>query len=198
MSLIPIEELLSLLNVTDRAPATVMRYDLLRQGVEAAVKRWCHWEIEAADAVEYLDGQGFRDLPLGRPWVQSVEEVRLDPEGFYGDGLGGFDDATVLQKGVDYVLVTGQGGRGLLRRLTGAVEWWPSDVVFAGGPVGLSYQRPLGWPTGYGNLMCTYRFGFDVVPDDVRMAVTQAVSILRYTLQRPVFLTSESLGDYSY
>jgi hypothetical protein len=139
------------------------RYDLIRRGCEQAVKTFCKWPLEReVGHVEYLSGNGYRDLPLPHPWVSVVSDLRLDMTGYYGDGQNAFAAGTALVAGSDYSLVRDGpiGKSGLLRRILNNVFWWPSDIVFNRSSGGLSYRKPSAWPVGYGNIKATYTYGF--------------------------------------
>jgi hypothetical protein len=139
------------------------RYDLIRRGCEAAVKTFCKWPIEReVNHVEYLSGNGYRDLPLPHPFVSVVSDLRLDMTAYYGDGVNAFAANTALTPGSDFSLVREGpiGKSGLLRRILNNVFWWPSDIVFNRASGGLSYRKPSAWPVGYGNIKATYTYGF--------------------------------------
>ncbi len=140
------------------------RYDALRIGVEQAVKSYCKWELEQATATDYPDGNGQPDLPLRRPYVSSVTSVYLDSTGYYGQSNNAFPAASLLTAGTDYALVLDDGSDargGRLRRLgLGNYWYWPSDLIYAQYPGGITYAPPPWWPVGSGNLKVTYTFGF--------------------------------------
>lgn len=78
---------------------------------------------------------------------------------------------------------------------------WPSSQIFnRGGISGLAWQKGPFWPRGVGNIKveCTYGFPSNHIPDDIKLAITEAVSIIRNTTKFGFPVSSESLGDYSY
>jgi len=174
---------------------------VLRQQVEAAVKKYVKWDLEAVTGqVEYIDGNGYRDLVLRQPFITGVTDVWVDSTGAYGDGPTPFAASTKLSKGNDYALVRegGQGKSGLLRRLTySTIGFFPSDLfLFRSG--GLGYSKPAYWPVGYGNIKVQYDYGFNPIPDDIKLAVETAVGTIRNTIKYGWPMSSENLSDYSY
>lgn len=145
-----------------QSPRMVQRYEALRRSAEAAVIRYLKWPVERCTVVEYYDGNGYKDVPLRRPYVVQVANVWLDATGAYAQSITPFPASTLLTAGGDYVLVLDDGSAGksgLLRRLTYAGFMWPSDM-YLNGLGGLGYMSPARWPVGYGNLKveCTYGF----------------------------------------
>ena len=146
--------------------------DALRRGVERAVKKYCKWEIEANDGlargdwIEYYDGKNYLDIPLRKPWVSRIAQVRLDTQGAYGQYNTGFATDTILTAGTDYAPVFEMNGKcssGILRRLGNnnlLQGWWPGATNFNRGAGGLSYSKGPVWPAGYGNVRVTYDWGF--------------------------------------
>ncbi len=188
----------------------IARYDLLRRQIEAAVKNYVKWGIEAVSgAVCYRDGKGFLDVYLP-PWVSSVANVWLDSNGHYGQGTDPVPFADdPLTVGRDYVLVldadnvndTTPNAKGGLLRKTGWLSNppFPSDLVrFRGRSGGLAWSPGPTWPIGAGNIKIEYTYGFSVIPEDIKLAVETAHAIVRNTTRYGWPVTSESLTDYSY
>ena len=156
------------------APGSALysQIDLLRRQVEAAVKRFCKWGIEANDGsgygnfVEYYDGKNYLDIVLRNPWVSKTHQVLLDLQGGYGTYNQGFQNATALQQGVDYSLVFERDNKcssGILRRLGNnafLAAWWPGQVFYNQRAGGLSYSKSPCWPQGLGCVRVTYDWGF--------------------------------------
>lgn len=183
-------------------PRNVTRYDLLRQEVEAAVKAYCKWGIEQATATSFESGNGYVDLPLKRPFVSSITGLWQDDGGYYGKGVNAFASNTQLVEGQDFVLVLDDetmGKSGLVRRLTCAVNLFPSDLFF-GRLGGLSYRRPNYWPVGYGNLKVTYTYGFSslTMPLDIKLAVQTAVGTCINSVKWGFPVQSEGIGSHNY
>lgn len=203
MALITLDELLTTIGIFNATPEQRSRYDLLRLGVEAAIKSYCKWGLEqVAGQIDYYDGNGYLDLPLRFPYVSSVANVWFDPTGFYGTGSNAFSSSTLLTQGRDYspvFLSAGNAKNGIIRRLSSPLNWfWPSDWIYWGQPGGLAYVQGPYWPTGLGNLKVEYTYGFSTIPDDIKLAVATAVSIIQNTTKYGYPTQSESLADYSY
>jgi hypothetical protein len=204
MALVSLDTMLSTIGLCATDPATRSRYDRLRVMAEAAVKSWCKWELEyTADQVDFYDGNGMPDIPIRRPYVCSIANVWVDQTGAYGNGTNPFASGTVLTQGIDYALVRDgnaptSGKSGLLRRLTYAVNYWPSDLVYMRLAGGLSYRNPAAWPSGYGNVKVQYSYGFQTIPDDIQLAVVELVSAINSAASRGYMVTSESLGAHNW
>ena len=179
-------------------------YDQLRQEVEAAIKSYLKWEVEQVAAqTDYYDGSAQPELVLRRPFVRSITDVWVDPQGAYGQNADGFPNPP-LTNGTDYSLKydADTGGKsGLLIRLRGSWYWMPSDhfySAFQGG--GLSYFGPPKWPSGMGNVKVVYTYGFTAaeMPLDIKLAVSTMVSIVSNSVKYGWPVQSESLARYSY
>ena len=179
-------------------------------GAERAIKDWCGWQIERTTATDYYDGTNYIDLPLKRMWVvnDNTLAVYVDVTGAYGQGSGAFSSSqALLTKGRDYALVldevigtTEMGKSGILRRLqSSGTGLWPSDIVNRR-QNNLTYQKPVGWSFGIGNIkvVCNTGFNTSTMPDVLKDCVAEAVSIFRNSVKTGVRVTSENLGDYSY
>lgn len=164
----------------------------LQAGVESWFKGQCRQELEAATYTEFYEGLGVRALRLRQKPVRSVTEVRIDPDGFYGQGVSAFSGDALIA-GVDYALrLDGDGisRSGLLYRLGSS---WPAARVRDRGDL-VSYIRP-----GYGNIKVIYDGGYLTIPDDIQLAVKALVGIhLRGARGLGLLLLSESLAKYSY
>jgi hypothetical protein len=206
----PIAPLTTTKNVLDTAgvqrrdPPTLLKYELLRQGMEAAICDYLRYDPNLhTGVIDYYDGQGYKDIILRHPFIQSITNVWLNPDGAYGQAPGTpFPSSTLLVAGQDYVLVLdGDGGigkSGLLRRLWNNFWWFPSDLFFGRKAGGLAYRNPAYWPVCYGGIKVELSYGFSAIPPAIITAVTVAVNtevnIARYGY--PV--QSESLGGYNY
>lgn len=214
MALTSIDEVLTGLQVRLTGDAsldgpTTVRYDMLRQVVEAAVKQYVKWPIEAPadDVTTYLDGKGYMDVYL-RPWTTAVTAVYLDQGGYAGQGVTPFPASTLQTAGRDYYVVLDDERRGaliaqggILRRIASPNVWaFPSDMVWYRGQGGLAWRRGPYWPAGMGNIKVVYTYGFAPgnIPQDIKLAVVTAVGIARNSILRGGPLSSENLGDYSY
>lgn len=202
--LISLDQLLTDLGKCNLPTAQVARYNALRLGVEQAIRSWCKWEINSATVTDYYSGAGYFDLPLQRPFVQSVANVWVDPTGNFGQNPTGFA-GNPLTAGTDYAYVpdgnnnSGAVSRsGRLERLLNAnVMWFPSDLFYYRRAGGLSYNPGPYWPAGRGNIKVTYTYGFDTIPEDIKLAVVTGVSIVLNTSRYGYMLTSEGLGSHS-
>lgn len=207
MSLTTTESMMKAQGLNPGNVALFSRYDLLRQAVESAVKRYCKWELEQTTLTEFYDGTGYRDVPLRRPYVSAVASVFLDQQGAYGQNLSGFPPATQLTAGQDYVIVYDDatvdgpvGKSGILRKYQYTMPVFPSDLLYWRSAGGLSYTQPAWWPVGYGNIKVTYTFGFasGSIPMDLQQAVWTGVSIAANSAKYGFPLSSENLGAHSY
>lgn len=192
------EELLLAMGVLSPDVDKLARFNVLREMVEKAIISYVKWDLTLhEDVVEYYDGNGYRDIVLRNPWVAAVSEVRLDVGGAYNQASSAFGANTILTQGRDWALVK-DGRSGLLRRLTNNAYWFPSDLVYLRSAGGLAFRGPAVWPACYGGIKVTYTYGFEKVPDDVRLALVTAVSIIKNTTKYGWPVQSESMGDYSY
>lgn len=136
-------------------------------------------------------------------------KVWLDQGGFYGHGSGAFADATRLTYGNQVVLkLEGTRGKsGILQRIGvnstagGNPLLFPTNFIYNRGSIsGLAWWRGPFWQPGTGNIkvQCSYGFAQGEVPDDIKLAITQAVTIAANLTQYGYPLNSEGLGDYNY
>jgi len=205
MALLTLAELETRLGLTGLVGSQAERYQSLLDGAIQAVKSYCKWNLEEEeDHVEYYDGNGAHTLPLRTPFVSPTDlEVYLDQTGYYGTGPSAFAAATLLAEGTNYVMRRegGIGKSGVLIKLPGAGNslTFPSDWIF-GGRGGLTYNVPPQWPYGVGNVkvVCTYGFADDAVPQDIKLAISMVVAVVRNSTKYGWPLSSESLGGYSY
>lgn len=185
-------------------------------GVSRAVKTYVHWDLSFHEAdVQYYDGNGQRNLPLRTPfvWANDTLAVYLDMTGAYGFGPTPFASTTLQTIGTAYAphiemrrdldgTVTPLSKSAVLVRLPTANNqlWFPSDLAFRNParPGGLVWNQGPFWPPGAGNIKVVCDYGFKAVPEDVKLAVTNFVQLIRVMNQNGFPVTSESLGDYSY
>ncbi len=193
------------LGINPGSPRLAERYDLLRRQVESAVQSYCKWGLEQETVTEYHSGAGSPDIQLRRPFASTVTHLYLDGGGYFGQGPNAFAANTELTIGQDYTFILdddSRGKSGLVRKIPGASgSWyWPSDLVYAQYPGGLSYRAPAGWPLGTGNLKVQYTYGFapGAVPQDMQMAVSTGVGIAANSVKWGFPLQSENLGAHSY
>lgn len=200
--LVSTDDLLTALGIPPSTTAKYQRYDLLRLWVEDAIRKYCKWEISAhAGEVEYHNGTGYIDITLNKPYATSVTNVWVDQTGAYGSGPSAFT-GTALTQGTDYALVIDSGTTysksGIIRRLTNNyMYWFPSDIVYYKSLGGLSYRQGPVWPQGIGNVKVTYSYGFSVIPNDIKLAVTTAVGTAVNSVKYGFPYSSESLGAHS-
>lgn len=182
----------------------LQKYDQLRQKVEAAIKSYVKWEIEAATVTEFYSGNNTLDLVLERPHVTAVANVWWDPRGGYGFTPNTFGANTLLTVGVDYVPVLERNQiaeSGRLRRLASYNPYWfPSDLVFNRSMrrSGLSYWGGPVWLGGSGNVKVEYSYGYDPVPQDIKLAVSTMVGVVVNAVKYGYPTTNESFADYNY
>lgn len=191
--LVTVDELRTHLKVTGTAEDD--RLAQILDGVQWAVESYTHRSFAAADATEYYDGTGLESIRLRRRPVAAVTGVWLDAGGLYGDGPGGFAADKLLTAGRDYTWK--RDGSGLLVRL--GIN--AGGSLFASRYVGTlaAPYRGGAWPVGIGNIKVRYTAGYDVPPEDVRLAVMQFAGIVRLTAANGgLVLGSERLGEYAY
>ena len=199
MALTTTSEIVTALAIKNTSAENLARIDLIRTQVEAAVKSFVKWGIEAVTGqVDYHDGNGYLDIALRQPFISAVTEVKTDQTGAYGNGPSAFA-AAALTNGEDYVLKKegSLGKSGMLRRLANSAYWWPSDRIVAGRG-GLSYYSGPYWPLGIGNVKVTYNYGFSTIPDDIKLAVETAMALILKSVKTGGLVSTESLGDYNY
>lgn len=198
--LITTGEAMEVLEVADTAnPLVRDRLDRIRRGVEAAARRYVKWEIHRQTVTEYYDGTGSRDIALKGLFPSSVTGVWLDLTGFYGQNASGFGSGTELTQGQDFALVQPNQMNALLRMVSASNQiLFPSDYFFRRRAGGLSYCYPAFWPSGYGNVKITYTFGFESLPDDLRLAIIEACGYVWNMAKYGFPVTSEGLADYNY
>jgi hypothetical protein len=201
------------LGVNNPNAETLARYTKITTDADQMIKTWLKWEVEQVTGfIEYLDGSGYQDLLLRKPWVdftiteENPEPIKvwLDQTGFYGTRSGAFASSTKLTIGDSWAPRIDKGTTicksGILKRLASSNPFWfPSDI-FAVRAGGLSYSGRPFWPNGSGNIKVEYTFGFTsgTMPDDIKAALAATVGILRHSLKYGYPASSEHLGDYSY
>lgn len=185
----------------------------LQQYLDAAIGaviRYCGWQIESADRVEFYSGNNRKELILRCRYVTNLVDIWVDPSGYYGDGPNAFADATKLVRGTDYVLVRDDqktpsvGGSGVVRRI-GAIPAAGFGVLgYSGGfwRMGLGGLSGLGWasvwPAGDGNIKVSYTAGFTNIPPEITTAVNSLAATIRLFSPNGRPMASESYIDYSY
>jgi len=189
---------------------------VLQQILEAAdraVKDYTHRDLEQHSYTDYYDGTGLPDLPLRQRPVSTITSVKVDPNGYYGDGPDAFPVGSLLTLGTDYVLVrdepryagAGKSKSGILRRARGVAlssnAFWDWPGPWMGLRKGtLTAARAPFWPFGYGNVQVVYTAGYapGSIPADLRQAVNQ-LAVEMFRKGRYGYIpSSESLGEYSY
>lgn len=199
------------LDITTMAAGAQATYMTWLIGVDRAVKDYCKWNINLISAdTQYYSGNGASDLPVRTPYIKndSTLAVYLDMTGYGGQNTAGaFASSTLLTKGSAYMLrlEADRGKSGLLVKLPGSGTssgfwpWMPSSSYYRGRS-GLSWNQGSYWPIGNGNIkvVCNYGFDYGEIPEDIRVAVAMGVAMVRNLVQRGVFVTGESLGDYSW
>lgn len=207
MALTTLSNVKTVLGITGSAQDTLL--NLLIAQASTIINNYCGRTLEQTTGIiEYLSGNGYPDLSLRFRPVTAITEVRMDPNGVWGQGTG-FAADTVLTAGTDYVLVldgdSQKDGRfsncGLLRRLgadSGASNGWPSWNSTRGY---LSNVGRIGgsWTPGEGNVKVTYTGGYATIPADLDAAAVELVAWQKRNMPLGgAALSNESLGDYSY
>lgn len=160
MALTTTAQVMTTLNIQDQTQS--VRIDLLRRGMEQAIKSYCKWEIEQDTVTDYMDGNGQPDMVIRRPFVSNVSSVYQDMSGNWGQSNNAFSGNPLVQ-GTDWALVTEDtlSKCGLLHRITNNFfTGFPSDLIYQQQSGGLSYCRPAFWIVGGGNYKVTYTYGF--------------------------------------
>jgi hypothetical protein len=148
----------------------------------------------------YYSGTGTPYLLLRQYPVHadSITLLRVDPDGYFGEGTDAFDSTTALTEGTDFVLhLDGclPGGStkcsytGVVEKLGGV---WPALVTRQVGEMVGNSRRHRG------NIKIAYTAGYATVPADLENAAIQLVAWLRRTADKGGEMQSESLGAYSY
>lgn len=159
----------------------------------AAIEAYCQRKFEAGSRTEYYSGDGTESLLLRHTPVQSIANVWLDADGYWGDGASAFASADLLVAGTDYALARDNASdsevsrSGILRRIGNV---WPA-----------ARQQPDGMitvvnGTGVGNVKVEYSYGYTEVPADLQLACVQLAG--QVFKNRDMSLTQEQYEDYSY
>ena len=171
-------------------PTTTKEYtqiDLLRQDVEAQIKRWVNWPIELGNLPdEYKNGNGTNELILNTPYASYINNVWVDATGNYGKNPSGSFQGSPLPQGNSYALDTANNGASTLRMLAINQAWWFSECIYQRRPGGLAYNYASWWPVGFGNIKVDYWYGFNS-----QLGITGATwsgGILTFTCAMPVYL----------
>jgi hypothetical protein len=148
------------LGITDSSKDTLLN-QLIAQAI-AHAKRETQRLFTVEELVEFYDGTNTSKLVLRESPVVSVDEIRLDDNGHYGQSIDSFGDETILIEGVDYA-VNGS----IVHRIN---AWWPPRVVNRIGQLSNEIRH------GQGNIKVTYHAGFDGMPDDIKDACIQIIA----------------------
>ncbi len=148
-------------------------------GVDRAAVRYMRREIEQQTGLTlYLSGNGQKCLYVpGRP-LTTIGELRIDQQGYFGDGPDSFDDTTIKARG----------------------SYWAVETLAASeNNVGRLLCVDGFWPVGQGNIRLTgVSRGYETVPDDISLACYMVCAFLRTGRKNGSPVKSERLGSYSY
>lgn len=160
--------------------------------------------LYAENVVEYFSPSNDQFLLLDRRPVHAVTEVRVDPQGGFGQLTDTFGSGTVLTAGQDYFLqidghdrTQGQSNTGILWRVG---QMWGSK---------LAWQQGLLAPdrvSAQGTIKVTYKGGYkktndeatNQVPGVVVGAIAQAAGVWHTTMVQVGVLSGESVSGYSW
>lgn len=146
---------------------------MLIDAANAAVVRYCNCEFPRVGTVtEYYDYPPPGSAPsivLRRRPLQSVEDVRVDPRGGYGQLAGTFGSETALTPAVDYYWNVADA---TLRIIRGHSSW-PWVPWLTGYPLGVNARH-----TATGTIQVTYTAGYTEYPADLLAAIAQIASWL--------------------
>jgi hypothetical protein len=164
------------------------------------------------DIVEYFDSWPDGGIQLRRQPVWCINEVKVDQNGGYGQIPDTFGEDTIVEEGnysIDLNSFRNDGASysGILRfnnynqqsTLPQTLPWgWASDGSF-----GSAYNRswatltkiPMRLP---GCIQVTYAAGYQLVPEDVKLAVFTIVRDRLNIVSRGASFVSESGEGYSY
>lgn len=170
--------------------------------VEWAFKNLTQRRFELVeDETVYLCGHGTQILLLPDYPVREVAEVRVDPEGRWGQNPQGFGTDTLLEQGTQWALVmdgrpeateeasTQISETGRLMRVNGV---WPGRWVRGRGMLTPQLE------SGDGNIRVIYTSGYDPIPEDIQLAIWQLVAQLKSSRQLGFPYQSERFQSYGY
>ena len=176
MSLITLSDLKTFLGVSGTSEDA--KLEIIRQGVEAAVERFCQRRFAQQQYTELYDGTGTERLYLDHRPVVSVAEVRV-ASGLYG-GVGhddAFPDSGVWTQNEDFILPrTDESEQNM----------------------GLLVAVNAVWPLGVANVKVTATCGYSTIPQDVQLACYLMAATVRQAAEKGTPVASERIGDYSY
>lgn len=199
--LLQLPQLKSLVGVTDSQEDA--RLGSLLAVADSWVKSYCGRDFERRQYTEFYSGNNTQSLVLRHRPVKTVDEVRLDDDGYYGQN-GGFDATTVLAEGTDYSLrldndEAGWSESGVLHR-TGTVWPYRDRARYA------ARLTPEVGPAR-GNVRVTYTAGYlvtasppnpEALPQGVAAAVAMLVAYWRRAFLFGGPVTREKLGRWEY
>jgi hypothetical protein len=193
------------------------RIDFLIPLATSAIVEWLGRDPRSQNYTEFYSGNGLRELALRQRPVTAVSRLNIDSAGFYSQGPNAFPSNNDLIEGTDFAIqfdsfVSGINAsrRGILERLNGGVwDILSRDSFFAGGWYGgFSYQyatntgklaREVSTRLYGGNILVAYTAGYTTIPNDIVLAATLYVTMLRRTIKFGGWMPqSENLGEYGY
>ncbi len=187
------------------------RIEELIRAAGAGAEKLCGRRFLRDSYVEYHHGSGRHALALRNRPVWGVSDVRVDEQGFSGQGVSPFAADTALVAGTDYFVdydgedagvsspsyttgyMTAQpmSSSGLLYRVRSPWPRWPGwrerGLISADGA-----------PPARGNVKIAYEGGYDELPADLAYALALTVQQMRLFLAQGGMMQSEKIGDYSY
>jgi len=177
--------------------------NMLNADAQGICESYCRRRFEQDTYTEFYSGTGTHFIVLKQRPVQSLTNVWLDNNGFWGEGVGPsspFGSTTLLTIGIDYALATDEtlsdgsvvSRAGLLSRI-GTI--WPElNAYYFPGRLTQEYGP------AYGNIKVTYVAGYSAatMPNDLKRAIRTLVSQARQEAPYGRALESESISDYTY
>lgn len=168
----------------------------LQGGVEAALERLTNRKFASANYTEYYNGTNSNVLVLNQTPVYTITSVAIDRSGRWGQNTDGFPTSSVIATDGYYLQKDGP-----------AQAYSESGILIRVEDNWLGFRtRPLDLLTlrivpGQGNVRVLYTAGYPVIPNDVKLAIWEAVGELRNRKKWGFgtgVLTGESLSASSY
>lgn len=165
----------------------------LLTAVEAVFENLIDRKPASAEYTEYYSGRNTPLLLLREYPVTEVSDVRVDENGYWGQGESAFAATTALTAGIDYALVQdGRGATAETGRLLRIGTVWPARFVSKVGLLSAAIKP------GAGNIKVTYTAGYESIPADMALCLWQVCAQIRRRRKTGQLILAESFEDYSY
>lgn len=144
---------------------------------------------------EYHSGDGGQVLQLLHRPVHSISDLRVDNEGYYGQGTDPFASGDALTEGTEFVLVRDDPVQRAVSR-SGKVcrisSRWPRPTGHLAGMLSETAGMAMG------NIRVTYIAGYGLIPLELQGACATLVGQMNADQESGGAKLSERFGEYSY